>query len=194
MEILVWKITEDNYELIETIKGHTNYINKVIELKDGRIFSCSDDKTIKIWEDYKCVKTLRGSAESILSIIEIEHFIVCACLKDDTLRIWDESTYECVKILKDVMCCWSENVLSKLNDNTVLIGGEDIIYSLDIKSFEINVNDDYSFEGVMCIHVNRNGLLLIGNRGGEIIYYDLSSKKALLENKFHDGYWIYNRK
>ena len=37
-------------ELIETIEAHDSNVICVIQLKDGRLASCSSDKTIKIWE------------------------------------------------------------------------------------------------------------------------------------------------
>ena len=37
------------YHCVETLKGHTNWVNTLQVLPDGRIVSGSDDNTIKIW-------------------------------------------------------------------------------------------------------------------------------------------------
>ena len=45
-----WKIEGDNLILISVkVKEHYGWINSLLNLGDGHIASCSDDKTIKIW-------------------------------------------------------------------------------------------------------------------------------------------------
>ena len=39
----------NNYNLIHILEGHNKIARKVIELKDNKLISFSDDKTIKIW-------------------------------------------------------------------------------------------------------------------------------------------------
>ena len=50
--ILVFKINSNSYELIQKIKAHDDActVEKTIEIKDGRLISCSKDCTIKIWK------------------------------------------------------------------------------------------------------------------------------------------------
>ena len=50
---------------IKGIEGHNGSVFKVIPLSQERFASCSDDKTVKIWEDedtYECISTLRHDA------------------------------------------------------------------------------------------------------------------------------------
>ena len=51
-----------NFKLLQTLKGHTDYVISVIQLKDGRLASASDDNTIKIWDltTSQAVQTLKG--------------------------------------------------------------------------------------------------------------------------------------
>ncbi len=37
----------DNYKIEQTLKGHTHYVYKIIEIKDCELISISYDKTIK---------------------------------------------------------------------------------------------------------------------------------------------------
>ena len=101
--------------------------------------------------------------------------------------IWDESTNKCIKNIKDVRCCPSSNMLSKLNDNTVLVGGENVIYLVDIQTYKINLFQDLSLGYIHCLNVIRNGLVLFGNDEGEICCYDSSSNKIIFKKIFHDG-------
>ena len=49
--ILIFKLISSNsYQLIQDIKGHDDRVTKIIQIKDGRFISCSNDKTIKIWK------------------------------------------------------------------------------------------------------------------------------------------------
>ena len=41
---------EINIKEVKTFTEHTDNVNSLLRLKDGRVASCSDDKTIKIFE------------------------------------------------------------------------------------------------------------------------------------------------
>ncbi len=38
-----------NYEVLQTLKGHTDHVNKIIRLPNGLLASASQDNTIKLW-------------------------------------------------------------------------------------------------------------------------------------------------
>ena len=183
-DIKVWRINEDDYYLIHTLYGHTEWIRKVIELKDGRISSCSDDGTIIIWDNYQYIQTLQVY-NYVDSIIEMNNFIISAS-EDGTLKIWDESTYQCILTIDDIKCN-SNNSLLKLNDNTLIVGGDDVIYFVDIKTYKIKKFKDESLGYIKCLYVNGNGLLFIGNEEGEMVCYDSSSNQIIFKNKFHNN-------
>lgn len=95
--IKIYEIGENDYKLIHTLKGHTNAVNKLIELEDGKLVSCSNDKTIKIWDDtnnYESVQTLLDNTESVISVIEMNNYFVSVSSKS-SLNIWEKLTYEC---------------------------------------------------------------------------------------------------
>ena len=60
----------------------------MIELKDGKIASCSYDKTIKLW-DLKtnlCILTLKGHEEALWSLIELKDGKIAFCSNDLTIK------------------------------------------------------------------------------------------------------------
>ena len=44
--IIIFKITEKQYKVVNTLKFHTNLVLKIIELKNKNLVSCSDDSSI----------------------------------------------------------------------------------------------------------------------------------------------------
>ena len=80
-----------SFDPVESINPHTDYINSVVLLKDGRIASCSDDSTIKIFnplKNYKCEITLKGHNEGVNSICIIDSGQLVSCSRDGIYKIW----------------------------------------------------------------------------------------------------------
>jgi WD40 repeat protein len=49
----VWDITHGHGMCLQTLRGHTGWVNCVGILPDGRVVSGSRDKTLKVWG---CIK------------------------------------------------------------------------------------------------------------------------------------------
>ena len=75
-DIKIWRINESDYKLVHTLKGHRDAVYKVIELKNGKLWSCSEDGTIKVWDNFQCIQTISEETHFIFSIIEMKNFIV----------------------------------------------------------------------------------------------------------------------
>jgi len=46
----VWDLTKpEGQQCVATLRGHTGMVYSVIQLKDGRFVSASQDKTLKVW-------------------------------------------------------------------------------------------------------------------------------------------------
>ena len=50
--IKIWKKKGNQFELVQTITGHSNYVWTLIKLNEEEIASGSEDKTIKIFSLY----------------------------------------------------------------------------------------------------------------------------------------------
>ena len=71
--IKVWAISDTDLIFIKGIDAHTNYVNKIIPLSEHRFASCSDDTTVKIWDDknYQC-QTILQHNDHVISILQLK--------------------------------------------------------------------------------------------------------------------------
>ena len=190
-DICIWEINGNEYKLIHTLKGHTKSVLKVIEMFDGKLCSCSSDKTIKIWdENYQCIQTLTGHIGGVRSIIEMNDYLISVdCNKDDyndsSVRIWNKSTYQTIKVIQQIYC-YSNNSLCKLKENTLILGGYNKIFIIDILSFKYQTLEDERLGYIFSICVLRDGKVLLGNGEGEIIYFHSSSNQFISTQKIHN--------
>jgi len=72
-----------------TFKGHSEEVKCLIELEDGTLASCSNDKTIKFWNHKgECIQTLQGH-QSVVSIIELKDGTLASGFFDATIKLWN---------------------------------------------------------------------------------------------------------
>lgn len=80
-----------NITLTHTIKAHENAkVYHMIFLHDGRIASCSSDKTIKIFSllTYLCEITIPAHDDEIWYIAELPTFNIVSCSDDSSIKVW----------------------------------------------------------------------------------------------------------
>jgi len=82
-------------------KGHSDIIERVIELKRDVIVSASGDWTLKIWRvsTCECVHTLRQHRNWVYGPVKLTEGYFASGSCDNTIRVWNEdginiSTYE----------------------------------------------------------------------------------------------------
>ena len=66
---------EINIEQVKTIREHAHCVYSLLHLKDGRVASCSEDKTIRIYDpsnDYHCDQVIKRHSEGIISICQLD--------------------------------------------------------------------------------------------------------------------------
>lgn len=85
----------------QILKGHYLFINKILELYDGRLTSCSNDNDIIIWDmqESKPEFRLKGHSKPVLSIIEYGCDILASSSADGTVRLWDTRRGHCRMVL-----------------------------------------------------------------------------------------------
>ncbi len=190
--ILIFKLLSSNsYQLIQEIKGHNARVTKIIQIKDGRFISCSNDKTIKIWnfldEELILDKTLNEYKESgISSIIEFkENEIISTPYKDGSIVFWSLQELKIIEKINNIKCDWDWNVIEKINEDSIIVGGRKSLYLIKNYKLVIDIKiDSYCY----CICYLSNGYILTGHKNGNIKEWKLISNKLKFigEKKVHE--------
>ncbi len=95
-----------SYDIELSIKAHEVDINYFIVLKNGKILTCSDDKTMKLIKieekELKIEQTLLGHENIVESSIELKENLIISVAKDKSMKIWklnNENKFECDKTI-----------------------------------------------------------------------------------------------
>ena len=83
---------EINIEQVKTITGHTDHVYSLLHLKDGRVASCPNDNTIRIYDpsnDYHCDQVIERHSKGITSICQLDDGTIVSCSNDRTIMIGD---------------------------------------------------------------------------------------------------------
>ncbi|KAJ3231247.1 hypothetical protein HDU81_003902 [Chytriomyces hyalinus] len=139
--IRVWNILSGQFY---TLRGHTDWVNKVVIYQKTQLFSCSDDRTVRLWnlETRQVLRQFTGHQDHVQSLsISLPHMraarasieskggapkLVTASA-DKTVKVWDISTGACLNTLfgyeSSVMCVASDTlrIVSGTADNRILV-------------------------------------------------------------------------
>ena len=190
-EIKIWEINRDEYKHLFTLFGHEELIYKIIELKDGKIASCSDDTTIRIWDNtnkHECLQILKGHTDYVRTILEMKNYIISAGYYygfDNSVRIWNKSTYQCETVIEEVNCC-SENAMSIFKDNTIIILGCNELFIIDIISFQYKILRIQTIIDGYSLNVLNDKKIILGNHQGIIVCFDETCTEIIFKNKVHN--------
>ena len=193
-KILTYEIDSlTSYKNIQNIKAHSGSVKKILELKNGKIASCSDDKTIKIWNfsDNNLIleKTFdKYNTTGISNILELNNNIMVSCPDGNgSVIFWNMNNSEIIAEIKEINCnfCWNE--LKKLSEKIIIVGGEENIYLISVEKY--NILNKYNINsGCYSICVFLNEIILTGHDNGYIRQYNLINDelKFLGEKKMHN--------
>jgi WD40 repeat protein len=182
--ILIYKLNSSNsYQLIQDIKGHDDRVTKIIQIKDGRFISCSNDKTIKIWkflnEQLILDETLNEYEETgISSIIEFkENEIISTPYKVGSIVFWSLQELKIIEKINNIKCDWDWNIIEKINEDTIIVGGRKSLYLIKNYKLVIDIKMDSNY---YCICYLSNGYILTGHKNGNIKEWKLINNELKL--------------
>ena len=78
--------------LCKALTGHTQNVQCMVELDDGRhIVSGSDDASVRVWdlETGSCIQHLTGHTGPVNSLVALTDGRIVSGSEDDSLRVWD---------------------------------------------------------------------------------------------------------
>ena len=173
--------------------AHDDIIYQLINLSDGNFASCSEDKTIKIWDSsISLINTLTGHTKGVKNILQTNDKEYILSISDDcTLGKWKypkEANKKKETIISDVIhldnCDFISSII-QADYNHVMIGSFNQVMLVDYKNEtkETIINDPlYGYlDSVIEI---RKSIFLFGCYDG-ILVYDHNNKKHCLHKTNH---------
>ena len=102
-KINVWSITPNDLILLSTLTNHTGGVCKVILFPRNRFSSCSDDKTVKIWNSeypYEVISSLQHDnyVRDLLKLKQKD--ILISSTWGASLDFWDSNNYQKLHSIK----------------------------------------------------------------------------------------------
>lgn len=168
---------------IKSIHAHIKKINSVLLLSDGRLASCSDDKSIQIFNlnNYHCDITIEEAHTKPVTYISLmDNNQLLSCSLDKTIKIWNifELSYECEYIIKDahsegikkVIPLTYNRIASCSHDQTIRIWKSNYPYNL-IKQLQ----GGYITSITSIMQLKGKEKLIVGSRNYRLTIWSLLS-------------------
>ena len=170
--IKLWKIEENQFIEKDKLIGHTQYVSKVLYLKDKTIISGSNDKTIRIWKNiekkYQCITSFI-TQNPIIALLDFNDNLFISGDNSNVLNIYDNLIYCKQFQINDCNVLWSE-AMKKIDNNKIIIGGgfdkRVKIVNITEKKIEHEIIEDMS---VIAICITNNYIILGGAKPNDII-------------------------
>ena len=194
--IKIW-FKKDNKFIIfhNIIKAHNSGINKLIYNLKGNLYSCSDDYTIKIWEENK----ITYKYQSITSIVNNYSIASIYLIYDKNIMItsgengtifFNLHNNNYITSIKEAKCDWW-NSINRLNEDQIIIGGYDNfmrIISISQKKIIATIDNKYRCHGIYLI--KEKGIFLT-EENKTIKIYRCDNFKLISNCNYAHEDWIY---
>ena len=189
----------ETIEIYSWNNAHFETINQVISLSNSRMASCSDDKTIKIWniqQPYEHIKTIEcpDKVKEICKLHEKE--ILLSILGNKTMLIWNLTNNECIKKIDNVICSGPNCCVELPKYEQLIVGGGNSItaYNIEHLKFEIDfnfINKDLSDISTL-MHIDEGYYVnsdhfFIGTDKGSLFLFNIKTQKLKWIEKLHHG-------
>jgi WD40 repeat protein len=177
--IKIIKLKSDNeYEIMQILTGHECQINKVIELSNLNLISCSIDGKIKIWNKseeskiFNCIHTFEFMTSEVNSVFELPNKeIILSCSNEKILGFINIKQNEDEEIINynflgDINCSNKPDIFHILKENILAVCAEKGIYLIDYESHQITkfiVLDNHDNHWFDCIIKLRDNSYLLSN-------------------------------
>lgn len=180
-EILFPLVNINDINNTKEIKDHTSQVASLLLLSDGRLASCSRDKTIKIFNInnnyYQCDLTIEGHTDTVTYISQLDNNKLVSCSCDKSIKIWSftRSSYNCDYTIQDAHTKWINKVIpikggkmvSCSDDMTIKVWKSNSPYTL-VKTLEGHTGCVNSI-----IQLKGKDILISGSSDWNLIKWDL---------------------
>lgn len=172
-------------EIITPLIGHTNRINAISSTDSGRIFSASNDCTIRSWNISSGIwENVYKFTDPISSIaVSLTNNIMYTASWDKMVRVVD---LEANKVTKSFLAAKEAIKVMIVHNNTIFVAGWDPV----IRCFNLETGGSQNFEGhegwVYCLAVH-NGYLFSGGDDKTIKIWDIDTTQCVEELHGHEN-------
>ena len=177
LSIKLWNTK--TYSVIRTLMGHDHNVSCVRFFPDGKLFSCSRDSTVRVWDPNTGfgTMTIKGQAGWIRDVVcSSDGSMVASCSNDHSIVIWKMP---------------SGNKICNLDDHDHVV--ETVAFS--IPSFDVSMKVSRAeIEGKTIVDTGRDvstggKYLVSGSRDKTVKVWDISRSSCLFTFTGHDN-WV----
>ena len=173
--IIIDSVKIEDIKNIKTITGNTGYVYSLLHLKDGRVASCSNDKTIRIYDpsnDYHCDQVIERHSESINSICQLDDGTIVSCSDDKSIMIGDYTINNAHDdLILKVITLPNNRIASCSADKTIKIWKSNPPYSdIPIKVLEGHINNVISL-----LYIKERDVMISGSDDETLRLWNMST-------------------
>ena len=172
--IRIESVKIEDIKTITIITYHTDIVNSLLHLNDGRVASCSYDKTIRIYDpsnDYHCDQVIKRHSEGINSICQLDDGTIVSCSLD-AIMIGDYT-------IKNAHDSWIWKVITLPNnriascskDMTIKIWKSNPPYS----DTPIKVLKGHSNSVNSLLYIKERDIMISGSSDGKLCLWNMST-------------------
>ena len=169
------QIKKDNVILFKSITDYTAGVNSLLRLKDGRVASCSTDKTIRIYNpsnDYHCDQVLQRHSKGIRSICELIDGTIVSCSRDKSIMIGDYTINNAHNdTIRKIITLPNNRIASCSLDKTIKIWKSNKPYS----DTPIKVLEGHSNKVLSLLYIKERDIMISGSGDETLLLWNMSS-------------------
>ena len=191
--IKIWIKEENKFKIQEQIlNAHKDGIIKVLYYKNILI-SCSFDKNIKLWEKNKENKyqniTIISNTYSIRSIYLLEDKNIFISSGFNGTKFYNLHNFENFFSIKHITCYNYGDTIERIDDNRIIICGDNIIKIISISNKKVIKEIDNNFGCLGIFILKEKGLFFISGFSKNFKIYRCDNYECIyIENNCHNNF------
>ena len=135
--IKLFNIKDNQYELIQTLNLHSNYVNKILELSNNSLISGSSDSTIifyiKDGTQYKKDYSI-STSDSVSNIIQTKENEIVYSTNDGKLNFFDLKERKNISIIENIISSFTSFLM--ITNDLLFVSGKNVINIINVNDYK----------------------------------------------------------